>query len=175
MIQHLAFPLQIQAIFVRCTRIQLKHLYLAVRINRIEKWKICKLFTRETFAYTNFNNINFCLVAYKCNEIKNFIMLMGIFETFTTTIFCLPAKYFPFGMLNSEFSFFTQQSYGQRIRGYHYQHRNVECDQRTEYKECSIINHAFIVRWHNIQNVNYTCGKSCRWKILSGNLWKNYR
>lgn len=125
-------------------------------------------FYQVDFAYIQLQYINFCLVAYRCNEIKKFHNANGnIFETFTTgfskeinvRLFFLPAKYFPFGMLNSEFSFFTQQSYGQRIRCNHDQHRNVKCNQRTEYKKCSIINHAFILRWHNIQNVNYTCGK----------------
>ncbi len=69
----------------------------------------------------------------------------------------LPAKYLPFRMLNSKFGLFTQQSYSQRIRCYHYQHRNVKCNQRTKYKKRSIINHTFIRLWHNIQYVKYTC------------------
>lgn len=69
----------------------------------------------------------------------------------------LPAKEFALRVLGCEAGLLAQQGYGQRVRGDHHQHGNVEGHQGAEDKERAIVDDAHIRMRHNILLVHQAC------------------
>lgn len=67
-----------------------------------------------------------------------------------------PSKLIPFRVLCNETSLLPKQLHCQNVRGHHDNHGDVEGNQRTEYEERSVVDHACSWPRHNVRRIYYT-------------------